>query len=161
MPAPMPMCGPKPIRAGSRTYSWPKADGVYLCLGLRDVAGAMAVIREVQVGLPNDARVWFVSAIIERRVGKWDEALADYARARTLDPNGPTAIWDAQLTNIVLHRFPEALKVIDTDIAMHPDFLGTSISELEVFAQWNLGNFDAVDRVLASQKSDAADVVAL
>jgi TolB-like protein len=137
------------------------ARAVYLYHGLRDFAGAMTVIRKAQLGLPNDARVWFVSAIIERRVGKWDEALADYARARSLDPNDPTTIWDIQLTYIVQHRFAEALKVIDADIEAHPEFFGISVSELEVFAEWDLGGLDAVDRVLRAAKSDAADVVAL
>ena len=134
----------------------------YLYHGLRDFAGAMTAIRKAQRGLPNDARVWFVAAMIERRMGKWEDALADYAHALALDPNDLTIKLDVNMTLIALHRFAEALPAIKASIAellLQPRFEG--LADLQIFVEWNLGGLDAAEGTLASLTANSGAVIGL
>ena len=47
------------------------ARGLYLYYGLHDFPAALAVVRKAQRGLPNEARAWYVSAVLGRRLGLW------------------------------------------------------------------------------------------
>ncbi|MEO8459670.1 MAG: hypothetical protein ABI451_04000, partial [Dokdonella sp.] len=62
------------------------ARSLFLYYGERDFVAALQSIRKAQQGLPNDAQVWKVAALLERRLGQWDEAVADFGRARVLSP---------------------------------------------------------------------------
>jgi TolB-like protein/Tfp pilus assembly protein PilF len=131
----------------------------YLYRGLYDFAGALAVMRNVQHSLPNDAYVWELSALLERRTGQWDEAMADLERARALDPNNFNINSDVDSTLMAQHRYTRAQVLLDADVATHADDM--YLLELKLMAVWNLGGLDAADRMLAPLASDNPLIIAL
>src|SRR5262249_22148490 len=93
----------------------PNLPEVHLALGyyryyvLRDFAGALSELREAEPALPNDTDVIKTIAMVQRRLGQWDEALAGFARVVELDPRDLDSYGNLALTYEALRRFPEAL----------------------------------------------------
>jgi TolB-like protein len=98
------------------------AQGSYRYRVLRDFQGAVAAYQEAQKRLPNSALVHEYLAFVQRRLGQWKEAEANYKRALELDPR------DIQLLNSMagefyayLRRFDDALAIIDRSLQLAPD----------------------------------------
>jgi TolB-like protein/Tfp pilus assembly protein PilF len=101
--------------------SW-VAQGAYRYRVQRDFEGALAAYREAQKRLPNNALVFEYLAFVQRRVGRWAEAEANYKKALELDP------LDIQLLSamgnefyVYLRRFDDALASIDRAMQIGPD----------------------------------------
>jgi len=136
------------------------AQAVYVYHGLYDFTGALAVIQKVQRTLPNDARVWWLSSLLNRRIGNWDQSIADSARARALAPNDGNMQGDEIATLIALHRYAQALSQADAyHLANRPD--DAYLLEFKLVSEWNLGGLDAADRMLAGLTSDDPYVIEL
>jgi len=58
----------------------------YLARGVRDYDGARAELELARRVLPNDPAVYFETALMDRRQGRWAEALRNFDRAIELDP---------------------------------------------------------------------------
>ena len=98
------------------------AQGSYRYRVLRDFEGAVAAYQEAQKRLPNSALVYEYLAFVQRRLGQWNEAEANYTRALELDPR------DIQLLNSMgnefyayLRRFDDALAIMDRSLQLAPD----------------------------------------
>ena len=129
------------------------AQAEYLYYAQRDFAAALAVMHRVQRGLPNDSRVWFVSAAIERRLGLWDAAVADFERARDLDPGNAHIRFELVLTPLMQHRYEPALQRVDAELALDGELI--ELLEMKFFAEWNLGGLEAGEGVLAGLQARA------
>ncbi len=131
----------------------------YLYHGLYDFTQALAAIRQVQAKLPNDARVWYLTALLERRTGDFGAAIKHFARARELDPNSIEVAGDADGTLIFLGHYDAARRALDRDLARGS---GTSLFyELKLILEWNTGGLAAADQWLAQLHGDGADIVAM
>ena len=62
------------------------AQAVHLYRGYRDYDGALAELEVAGQTLPNDARIFQLTGFIQRRHGRWDEAIRNLERAAELDP---------------------------------------------------------------------------
>ena len=98
------------------------AQGSYRYRVLRDFQGAVEAYQEAQKRLPNSSLVYEYLGFVQRRLGRWSEAEANYKKAIELDPR------DIQLLNSVgnefyayLRRFDDALAVVDRAIQLAPD----------------------------------------
>ncbi len=130
----------------------------YVYYAQRDFVGALALMQQVQRGLPNDARTWFFTALVERRRGMWDESLAHFHQALTLDPHDEFMRYEMLTTLLVIHRFAQASELANDDLDV------AAIAgpwEIKLFAEWNLGGLDAGARVLSSATRQAPAVVAM
>src|SRR5438128_1785309 len=94
--------------------------GYYRYYGLRDYAGAMAEFQQAEKGLPNSADVIEAMASLQRRLGHWDEAVAEQRRSVELDPRNVHASFSLATTYRMLRRFPEALATVDRVLAWAP-----------------------------------------
>jgi TolB-like protein/Tfp pilus assembly protein PilF len=101
--------------------SW-VAQGAYRYRVERDFEGALAAYREAQKRMPNNALVFEYLGFVQRRLGRWAEAEANYKKALELDP------LDIQLLSalgnefyVYLRRFDDALASIDRAIQIGPD----------------------------------------
>jgi tetratricopeptide (TPR) repeat protein len=54
-----------------------------------DLRGALAAARNANTRAPTDSATWLVLSRLEARTGHATAALADYRRARSLDPRSP------------------------------------------------------------------------
>jgi serine/threonine protein kinase len=122
--------------------------GYYRYYGQRNFTGALAEFRQAERDLPNDFDVTFAIATIERRVGRWEEAIAGLRRAIELAPRHVHAYDQLALTYVGLRRFPEALATADRVLAWDPADTFALGLKAQVF--WATGDLQAVEPLLAS-----------
>src|SRR4029077_3643225 len=94
--------------------------GYYRYYGQRDFTGALAEFQQAEKGLPNNVDITNAIALIQRRLGHWDEAIAGLRRAIELNPRDINAYITLADTYRSLRRFPEALATLDRVLAWEP-----------------------------------------
>jgi tetratricopeptide (TPR) repeat protein len=107
--------------------------GYYRYYGQRDYTGALAEFRQAERALPNSADVILALAALQRRLGHWDEAIAEQRRAVALDPRNFHASFNLTTTYMMLRRFPEALATVDRVLAWQPTNVGALSQKTEIF----------------------------
>jgi serine/threonine protein kinase/tetratricopeptide (TPR) repeat protein len=70
--------------------------------------------------LPNNARIFELSAPIDRRQGRWHDAVRNHERAMELDPRNVTSLITAAVTYRSLRDYGQALAIFDRIIALEP-----------------------------------------
>src|SRR6266566_2466918 len=107
--------------------------GYYRFHGTRDYTGALAEFQQAQKDFPNSADVILAIAALQRRLGHWDEAIAEQRHAVALDPRNFHASWNLASTYMMLRRFPEALAEADRVLAWQPTNVGALSQKAEIF----------------------------
>jgi tetratricopeptide (TPR) repeat protein len=84
--------------------------------------------------LPNEPQVYFMSATIDRRQGRWSEAVRNFERAVELDPrNVHFLILDGGMYGY-LRRYPEATRLLDRAVSVSPhDYFARIIRAFQPF----------------------------
>jgi serine/threonine-protein kinase len=128
--------------------------GYYRYYAQRDYADALAEFQQAEEGLPNSADVIEALAALQRRLGHWDEAVAEQRRSIELDPRNIHACWDLATTYRCLRRFPEALATVDRALAWTPANrdLGLISMKAEIFLA--TGDLQAMEPLLANPRLD-------
>ena len=78
--------------------------------GKRDLDHALEQLDIAARLLPNSPDVFDLSAKIERRLGRWNEALRHFAKANELDPRNPTALNNIVLTYGLLRHYKNQIR---------------------------------------------------
>jgi TolB-like protein/Tfp pilus assembly protein PilF len=92
----------------------------YYYYGYRDYERADAELAIALRATPNDAEVWDGMAVVDRRQGRWDEAVSNFERARALDPHNGAVIWNLAETYFCLCRFEDAARTFDAGLTSNP-----------------------------------------
>jgi TolB-like protein/Tfp pilus assembly protein PilF len=95
--------------------------GYYQYWVLHDYGSAKTTFGVVSKMLPGRGEVPRALALIARREGHWDESIAYFEQALTLDPRNVEFLPDAAYTYGVLRRFPAALKLYDRALDIIPN----------------------------------------
>src|SRR5437867_8337793 len=109
--------------------------GYYQYYVVRDYSAAKTTFREVSKMLPGNSDVPFALARVNRREGHWDQSIAYFEHALTLDPRNVELLEDAAWTYAMLRQFPTALKLCDRvlDIMPNdPDVMAKKASKYQV-----------------------------
>jgi len=93
----------------------------YYYFGYRDYELARTEIAIAQEATPNDAEVWDAAGAIDRRQGRWDDAIPNFEKARQLDPRNNSTIWNLAETYACVGRYEEAAGVLAEGSAVNPD----------------------------------------
>ena len=93
----------------------------YFYFGYRDYELARTEVAIAQQATPNDADVWDAAAAIDRRQGRWDDAIANFERARELDPRNSSVLWNLAETYACVGRYEEAERGFAEGLAVNPD----------------------------------------
>lgn len=125
------------------------AQAWYLYYGKQDFHAALKAFRAAQKGLPNDETAWAGAGYVERRLGEYDAAVADFRHALTLSPNNGTLSINLGQTLAAQRRFSEASAAITSGLALKPG--DPYLVQLKLFVLRSAGNMDAADRVLTAQ----------
>ncbi len=93
----------------------------YYYYGYRDYELARTEIAIAQQATPNDAEIWDAAGAIDRRQGRWEEAVPNFEKARQLDPRNNSVIWNTAETYACLGRFADAAHLWADGAAACPD----------------------------------------
>jgi len=93
----------------------------YYYFGYRDYELARTEIAIAQQATPNDAEVWDAAGAIDRRQGRWEDAAANFEKARQLDPRNNSVIWNLAETYSCMGRHGEAASALAEGAVSCPD----------------------------------------
>jgi TolB-like protein/class 3 adenylate cyclase/Flp pilus assembly protein TadD len=88
--------------------------------GDRDYARAREELAIARRRLPNNAEVYSVTGWIDRRQGRWEDAVKNLEKAAELDPRNSMVLNDLAVLYDVLRRYDEEESVFDRAIAANP-----------------------------------------
>jgi TolB-like protein/DNA-binding winged helix-turn-helix (wHTH) protein/Tfp pilus assembly protein PilF len=92
----------------------------YFYLGFLDYDHARAELDLARRTLPNDAAVYFQTAVIDRRQGRFTEAMRNFEHAVELDPRNMDFLMTASTTYNSLHRYSEAKRLHERLASVSP-----------------------------------------
>src|SRR4029077_6657758 len=92
----------------------------HLYRGYLDYAHARPEIAIAQRTLPNDPAAFELTAYIDRRQGRWQEATRNLERAMDLDPRNVFVLRQISSTYALMRHYPEAASVLDRALEIGP-----------------------------------------
>ncbi|MEO8459667.1 MAG: tetratricopeptide repeat protein [Dokdonella sp.] len=118
----------------------------------RDYAGAKAIFERLRARWPNDGQATYALAVIARREGRWDESVALFAQANTIDPRNLQSLNEAAFTLVAMRKLPAAQRVLDRarDVA-HDD---PGVLAVQVLALQQVGDIEGAQKILDSVRID-------
>jgi TolB-like protein/Tfp pilus assembly protein PilF len=135
--------------------SW-LAQGSYRYRVLRDFESALTAYQEARKRLPNSAFAFECVGLVQRRLGRWQEAESNFNRALELDPR------DVQLLStmgnefyLYLRRFEDALAVLNRALQISPDSAATRANKANVLL--SAGRLTEAAEELARIPADSTD----
>jgi TolB-like protein/Tfp pilus assembly protein PilF len=114
----------------------------HLALGLyhyymeSDYEAALRELGLAAAALPNDGDVGLYTAAVERRRGKWTQALAAYQRAEQVDPRNSVMLYDSAQTYFGLRDWRTAAERMDRVLALFPDSFNVKIQRAYIEFCW-------------------------
>jgi serine/threonine protein kinase/tetratricopeptide (TPR) repeat protein len=93
----------------------------HLYSGYRDYDRARKELAVAQRKLPNEPLIFILTGLIDRRQGRWDQAIHDLQHAAELDPRNKTIHQQLVFTYEDLRRYSEAEQSIERILAIVPD----------------------------------------
>jgi tetratricopeptide (TPR) repeat protein len=104
--------------------------------GYLDYDGAFAELEAAAQTLPNDAAVFELKGYIERRQGRWEDAMRNLERAADLDPRNVFTLEQIALSYQLLRRYAEAESVLDRILTIEPNNLEINAARAFVELDW-------------------------
>jgi TolB-like protein/predicted Zn-dependent protease len=129
--------------------------GLYRYRALSDYDGALKAFEEAIERGVNRAMSLEFSGYVNRRQGKWEEALAVHARSAALDPRNPIIFAEQAGTYRCLRRFSEAHAALDRALAISPD--SQNLLAYKAMMYQAEGKFDAAAPLIERLAVEAAD----
>jgi TolB-like protein/Tfp pilus assembly protein PilF len=128
--------------------------GLYLYYGEANYEGALREFALATRALPNDGDVGLYIAAVQRRQGRWAEAIAAYKHAEAIDPRNQITLYDASQTYFGLRDWTAALRGLDRVLELAPDSVNVKIQRgyTEFFRS---GNTAAIKTALQSIPANA------
>lgn len=99
------------------------ARGYLYYWGLLDYERALEQFRAAREQQPNNSQLLWVIASVERRQGKWDQALASFQQALRLDPRSHIFTFEVGGTLHFMRRYAEAGRHYDRAMTLASDWV--------------------------------------
>ena len=113
--------------------------GYYQFRVLRDYGLAKTTFKELSEMLPGRSEVPYALGLVTQREGDWDESVAHFEQALTLDPRNAEILIDAARNYAMLRQFPAALKLYDRALDIIPNHPYLTETKARIYqAQGNL-----------------------
>lgn len=93
----------------------------YYYYGYRDYELARTELAIAQLAAPNDAEAWDAAAAIDRRQGRWDDAISNFEKAKELDPRNASVLWNLAETYACMGRYADAERGFANGLEVNPD----------------------------------------
>jgi serine/threonine-protein kinase len=112
------------------------ARGENLVRGHLDYNGALAELDIARRTLPNDPRIFEMTALIKSRQGEYEECVRNLERALQLDPRNLYTAQKAAIHIRLLRRYAEAAAILDRCLAIDPNDIDTRIARAAFDFDW-------------------------
>jgi TolB-like protein/Tfp pilus assembly protein PilF len=128
------------VQAASRRF--PDAGETHLAhaenlyRGYLDYDDALAELEVAAQTLPNDPRVFELEGYIQRRQGRWEEAIGNLERAADLDPRNVFTLEQLALSYQLLRRYAETESSLDRILTVEPNNLEIKAARAFVELDW-------------------------
>jgi len=96
------------------------AAAIHFYWGYRNYDRAREELAKARHALPNNAQIFKFLGLIDRRQGRWDEAVQNVERAVDLDPRNQDTLGDLEDTYFKQRRYEEAVAVAYRALALQP-----------------------------------------
>ena len=93
----------------------------YYYHGKLDYKGALDAIAVAQKLSPKDPASWDLKGVIERRQGRWDEAIGNMMRSTELDPRNAVLLENLCETQLRSRRYADAEKTCGRVVELEPE----------------------------------------
>ena len=108
--------------------------------GARDYRRALLEFEAAGRAMPNNGEVPYATAAVLRRLGRFEEALDLFVRARELGTLESVPSWyidrDIAITNVALRRYPEADRLYERCIRAAPEVVQPWFERIELQLEW-------------------------
>jgi TolB-like protein/Tfp pilus assembly protein PilF len=112
------------------------ARAFHLYNGYLDYDGALAELDIARRSLPNDPRIFSVTGYIQRRQGRWEEAIGNLERAIELDPRNLNRLDQAAAGYGMIRRYVEVKSKLDRALTIAPNDLEVKAERALVAVYW-------------------------
>jgi TolB-like protein/Flp pilus assembly protein TadD len=113
------------------------AYGYYLYWALSDFDRAIREFERIRQKQSNNSQLLYVLGSAYRRAGRWEDALASYERALTLNPRSQLIAADLGSTHLVLRNFADASRYLDRAIELAPDWTVPYAVRGHLYLSWH------------------------
>jgi serine/threonine protein kinase/tetratricopeptide (TPR) repeat protein len=120
--------------------------------GHLDYNGALDELKIARQTLPNDPQVSYLTGVIQRRQGRWEESARNLERSIEFDPLNFFTLQQVALSYGILHRYAEETSVLERALAVEPDDVDTKIALAAVQFHWK-ANTQPVHETVDSLRS--------
>jgi TolB-like protein len=112
--------------------------------------------------LPNNSRVYALTGFIDRRQGRWEEAIRNFEKALQVDPRNYVVLQQISASYPYLRRHREEASAADRVLSLNPKDAGVRISRAFVDLEWraNLQPYRDVVHAILLENPDGAEEVA-
>jgi serine/threonine-protein kinase len=111
--------------------------------------------------LPNNSRVYALTAFIDRRQGRWEEAIRNFEKALEVDPRNYVVLGQISSSYPYLRRPREEAAALDRLLSLNPNDTGVRVSRafVDLEARANLQPYrDTVHAILLENPDGAEDI---
>ena len=149
------------LRLGPNSGDAHLAMAAHLYWGYLDYDRARTELAIAARVLPNDPRVLQLSGFIDRRQGRWSEAVHEMERAVELDPRNAHTLMNLATTYVLLRTYKEASDTWDRALAVNPHNIEARVFRAKIDLDWrgDTAPLHAMRRkILADDPALAADM---
>jgi serine/threonine-protein kinase len=123
------------------------AMGYYHYWGRLDYAAALKEFAIAAKQEPSNAEVAYVSGLVFRREGKWDQAAASFRHAVELDPRSVENLFEFSSIHFYTRDYAEAERLLDRAVALAPDSPNLYAQRMVNYLNWE-GSLDKPRRLM-------------
>jgi TolB-like protein/Flp pilus assembly protein TadD len=116
--------------------------------GDRDYDRALAEFETARRDLPNEAQAYMAIGAIQRRQGKWTEAIANFEKAVALDPKNAGFLYNLGITYVALKQYEAGDKMFDRAMEVAPQSFSSRALKAVIAILWK-GDVEAAEKQLA------------
>jgi TolB-like protein/Tfp pilus assembly protein PilF/tRNA A-37 threonylcarbamoyl transferase component Bud32 len=98
-----------------------RARAEHLYFGYLDYQGALTELEVARRSLPNDSRIFRLMGFIQRRQGRWEEAIRSLERAIELDPRNVNTLYQTGLSYGNVRRYAEQKFKLERALTIQPN----------------------------------------
>ena len=105
--------------------------------GYLDYGGALAELEIARQTLPNNPQILELTALIQRRQGRWEESTRNLERLIELDPHNTSTLLQISFNYVLLRRYRDEEAILDRALVIAPNDVATQAERALAELNWH------------------------